>query len=103
MKLFKKEWTPAEADEWTSHDFWASLLGVLSYILVAVGIIGAFLLQTWGFVAVFLALVLGALYYRTHRIVPAIVLHMAFNATNLFILWLEVRSEAPARVAVGLW
>lgn len=59
MKIFKREWTAAEADEWTCHDFWASLLGVLAYILVTVGIIGAFLLQVWGFVAVGLALVLG--------------------------------------------
>lgn len=59
MKLFKKDWTAAEADEWTMHDFWASLLGVLAYILVTVGIIGAFLLQPWGFAAVAMALVLG--------------------------------------------
>jgi membrane protease YdiL (CAAX protease family) len=31
----------------------------------------------------FLALALGVLYFRTHRIVPAIVLHMAFNATGV--------------------
>lgn len=29
------------------------------------------------------ALVLGTLYYRTHRIVPAIVLHMALNGTTM--------------------
>jgi len=35
-----------------------------------------------------LAAVLGGLYYRTHRIVPAIVLHMAFNATSVSLaLW----------------
>lgn len=34
------------------------------------------------------ALVLGTLYYRTHRIVPAIVLHMSLNATSLAIAWL---------------
>lgn len=59
MKLFKKDWTAAEADEWTFHDFWAALLGVLAYILVTVGIIGAFLLQVWGFAAVILALILS--------------------------------------------
>jgi len=63
MKLLKKEWTPAEADEWTSHDFWASVLGVLSYILITVGIIGVFLLQFWGFVAVFMALLLGGVMF----------------------------------------
>jgi membrane protease YdiL (CAAX protease family) len=31
----------------------------------------------------FLAVVLGTLYYRTHRIVPSIVLHMAFNTASV--------------------
>ena len=34
------------------------------------------------------ALVLGTLYYRTHRIVPAVVLHMALNLTSLVVAWL---------------
>jgi len=38
----------------------------------------------------FLALVLGTVYYRTHRITPAIVIHMAFNATSLVLAWLEL-------------
>jgi len=38
----------------------------------------------------FFALALGAIYYRTHRIVPAIVTHMAFNATNLALAWLQL-------------
>lgn len=33
------------------------------------------------------AMVLGLLYYRTHRIVPSIVLHMALNATSLALAW----------------
>jgi membrane protease YdiL (CAAX protease family) len=33
------------------------------------------------------AVVLGLLYYRTHRIVPSIVLHMALNATSLALAW----------------
>jgi membrane protease YdiL (CAAX protease family) len=32
-----------------------------------------------------LALALGVLYYRTHRILPAIVLHMAFNMTGVIL------------------
>jgi len=36
------------------------------------------------------ALVLGTLYYRTHRIVPAIVLHMSLNATSLAMAWLMI-------------
>jgi membrane protease YdiL (CAAX protease family) len=36
-----------------------------------------------------LAVVLGGLYYRTHRIGPSIVLHMAFNATGVILaLWM---------------
>jgi membrane protease YdiL (CAAX protease family) len=36
----------------------------------------------------FLALVLGALYRRTHRIAPSLVLHMAFNATSIALYFL---------------
>ena len=32
-----------------------------------------------------LALALGILYYRTHRILPAIILHVAFNATGVIL------------------
>ena len=35
-----------------------------------------------------LALVLGTLFYRTHRIVPAIVLHASLNATSFLLAWL---------------
>jgi membrane protease YdiL (CAAX protease family) len=35
------------------------------------------------FTLFFLALVLGTLYYRTHRIVPSIVVHAALNVTSL--------------------
>lgn len=47
-------------------------------------------------VAIFvLALFLGYLYQRTHRIVPCIVLHMVFNAINLINLWLELQLPRP--------
>ncbi|HUT88933.1 MAG TPA: CPBP family glutamic-type intramembrane protease [Thermoguttaceae bacterium] len=38
----------------------------------------------------FLALALATVYYRTHRIVPAITTHMAFNATALVLAWFEL-------------
>lgn len=50
MSLFKKDWTPVEAEEWTAHDFWASVLSILAFILVGVGVAGTLLLQVWGFV-----------------------------------------------------
>jgi len=34
-----------------------------------------------------LALVFGVLYHRTHRIVPSLVLHMAFNATSIILIF----------------
>jgi membrane protease YdiL (CAAX protease family) len=36
----------------------------------------------------FFAFVLGTLYFRTHRIVPLIVLHAALNGTSLLLAWL---------------
>lgn len=36
------------------------------------------------------ALVLGTLYARTHRILPAITLHMALNATSVLLAWLTL-------------
>jgi membrane protease YdiL (CAAX protease family) len=38
----------------------------------------------------FFALVLGTLYYRTHRIAPSIVAHMALNVTSLSLAWLSI-------------
>jgi membrane protease YdiL (CAAX protease family) len=35
----------------------------------------------------FLAIVLGYIYQRTHRILPSIVTHATFNAFAMFILW----------------
>ena len=46
-------------------------------------------------VALFLlALVLGYLYQRTHRLLPCIVLHSLFNASSLLVLWLALWSDA---------
>ncbi|UCF37333.1 MAG: hypothetical protein JSU96_00190 [Acidobacteriota bacterium] len=64
MEIFKKNWTAAEADRWTVHDLLASLFGVVAFLLVTVGVIGAFLLQVWGFVCVAVALLLAWLMYR---------------------------------------
>jgi membrane protease YdiL (CAAX protease family) len=38
------------------------------------------------------SLILGTLYYRTHRIVPVIALHMALNFTSLTLAWLQLRT-----------
>lgn len=47
-------------------------------------------------VAIFLlALFLGYLYQRTHRIVPSMVVHMLFNGLSLVLLWLSLMTERP--------
>ena len=63
MGLFKKDWTPVQADEWTIHDLVASILSAASYILIAVGVGGALLLQGWGFIALVIGIVCVVLMY----------------------------------------
>lgn len=55
MSLFRKNWTAAEADRWTIHDFLACLFGVLAFVTVTLGIAGSLLLQVWGYVNLGLA------------------------------------------------
>lgn len=57
MSLFRRDWTPIEAEEWTAHDFWASVFSIGTYVFTALGVAGALLLQTWGFVSLALAVV----------------------------------------------
>ena len=70
-------------------------LGLLAFLAVTAPVYLVFFATEWvmpeGAVAdpiplILLAIVLGTLYYRTHRIVPSIVLHMAFNATAVAML-----------------
>jgi membrane protease YdiL (CAAX protease family) len=44
---------------------------------------------------VFLGIVFGYLYQRTHRIVPCIVAHMLFNAYSMTLLWLNLEITPP--------
>ncbi len=62
--LFDKNWTPAEADEWTIHDVAGSLLSALSYVLIAVGVAGSLLFLWWGFVTLALGILSIWLMYR---------------------------------------
>jgi membrane protease YdiL (CAAX protease family) len=38
----------------------------------------------------FLAMILGYIYQRTHRIVPCIVAHMAFNSISITLTWIQI-------------
>ena len=51
MNLFRKDWTPAEADEWTVHDTLAVIISPVIYILILVGSSLAALLIPAGFTA----------------------------------------------------
>lgn len=74
-------------------------LGLLAFAAVAAPTYGAMLLlgsllpgylAPDPFVLFPFALVLGTLYHRTHRVVPAVVLHMSLNATSLAMAWLMI-------------
>jgi hypothetical protein len=64
MSLFKKNWTAEEADLWTVHDFLACLFGVLAFVLVTLGVAGAMLLQTWGFITLGLSVLFTWLTFK---------------------------------------
>jgi membrane protease YdiL (CAAX protease family) len=72
-------------------------LGMLAFTMITVPVYGLLIAVTnllpEGTIAdplpiFLLATVLGGLYYRTHRIVPSVVLHMAFNAAGVVLaIW----------------
>ncbi len=51
MNLFRRDWTPAEADEWTVHDTVTVIISPVIYILILVGSSLAMLLIPAGFAA----------------------------------------------------
>jgi hypothetical protein len=59
MSLFRKDWTPAEADEWTVHDTIAVIISPVIYVLILVGASLASLMMPAGFVL----LAIGALLF----------------------------------------
>jgi len=79
-------------------------LGVLAFLLIAApmyalqaslgGALPAYLSPD-PFTLFPFALLLGFLYYRTHRLAPSIVLHFSLNATTLLLAWLAM-SGRPA-------
>ena len=60
LKL-KRDWTAAEADDWTKEDFVAAALGVVSFVAVAIGTPYAFLLRPVGFLVLGAGVLLGLL------------------------------------------
>jgi hypothetical protein len=64
MKFLTKDWAAHDADRWTRHDLLASLFGVMAFVFVTVGVAGALLLQTWGFITLGLAVVFTWLTFK---------------------------------------
>ncbi len=58
MSLFRKNWTPREADEWTAQDWIAVIVSPLIYVLLTVGVMLSMLLVTAGFVMLAAAIIL---------------------------------------------
>lgn len=61
MRLIRREWTPAEADEWTREDWLAIVLSPLAYIALALGVALSLLLLPVGFIILGIAMVLTVL------------------------------------------
>jgi len=60
-QLIKREWTAAEADEWTKEDLIAAALGVLCFGTTAIGVPYALLLIPAGFALLAAAVLFGFL------------------------------------------
>lgn len=90
--------TPADWG-WDPRRFWSDVrLGVVGFLAIAAPLyltqIGLGLLLPKRLapdpLTIFLfALLLGTLYHRTHRGVPAVIAHAMLNATSLIFLWLQ--------------
>ena len=57
MSLIKRNWTAAEADEWTKEDWFAIIISPIAYILIMLGTALSFLLLWTGFVVLGLGIV----------------------------------------------
>jgi putative flippase GtrA len=64
MGLLKQSWSRQDAEEWSVHDLLASLLSVACYFLVAIGVAGSLLLQTWGYVTFIIGIACAVLMHR---------------------------------------
>ena len=61
MRLIRREWTPADADEWTKEDWIAIVLSPLAYVAIAVGVALSLLLLPVGFIILGIAVVMTVL------------------------------------------
>ena len=64
MAYFRKEWTAAEADEWTKEDWFAIILSPIIYMMLTVGVALACLFMTVGFVITGIGILLTVVMFR---------------------------------------
>ncbi|UCE08486.1 MAG: hypothetical protein JSW07_10875 [bacterium] len=57
MRIIKRNWTAAEADEWTKEDWLTIIISPIAYILIMLGIALSFLLLSVGFILLGLGIV----------------------------------------------
>ena len=57
MPLFRQNWTPAEADEWTKEDWITIILSPLVYFMLTVGVALACLFMWEGYVLTTLGII----------------------------------------------
>lgn len=63
MALFKRQWTPREADEWTKEDWLAIIISPFSYIFITLGVAMSLFLLPIGFIFLGVGIAITALMF----------------------------------------
>ena len=57
MSFIKRNWTAAEADEWTKEDWLTIFISPIAYVLIMIGVALSFLLLWVGFIVLGLGII----------------------------------------------
>jgi len=63
MAFIKRDWTPAEADEWTKEDVITVILSPLTYILIPIGLALALFGLWYGFVMFAIGIIISCIMF----------------------------------------
>lgn len=61
MAFIRREWTPADADEWTKEDWYTIVISPLAYILLTIGTALSLMLFPIGYITLAAGIVLTVL------------------------------------------
>ncbi len=61
MAFIRREWTPADADEWTKEDWYTIVISPLAYILLTIGTALSLMLFPVGYITLAAGIVLTVL------------------------------------------